>query len=152
MGYERGGLLVGTNYYLGGRQLRTESSDPDIHLGKTSAAGLWCWDCNISLLKSGRIHYDAKFRDTCPQCGQGPHGKHFWDELFSGFDASGHKRHGVMACYSFLFAQSPSRVFGYNPDRLVKDEYGKELTMREFWQVVEKARYTFTNSVGKRFS
>lgn len=93
---------MGTNFYFKRSLLDlpedTDSDDPRIHIGKRSAAGLYCWDCDETLHKEGRerIHYSvpehywpngrvntmdlhAMVRASenvtykcCPKCGQAP--------------------------------------------------------------------------------
>lgn len=41
---------MGTNFYLKGHR---GDDDPKYHIGKRSAAGLYCWDCRITLCKGG---------------------------------------------------------------------------------------------------
>lgn len=45
---------MGTNFYLAGWQKLADSDDdPAVHVGKRSAAGLYCWDCGVTLCKAG---------------------------------------------------------------------------------------------------
>lgn len=50
---------MGTNYYARGYR-RIADMDPQYHIGKRSAAGLYCWDCGKTLCKDGEsgIHFD----------------------------------------------------------------------------------------------
>ena len=54
---------MGTNYYV-------KTDDGEVHIGKRSAAGWYCWDCRQTLCK-GRVHYGDGYFDRCPICGKG---------------------------------------------------------------------------------
>ena len=45
---------MGTNYYLKGHR---GDDNPKYHIGKRSAAGLYCWDCHITLCKGGNLEF-----------------------------------------------------------------------------------------------
>lgn len=69
--------MMGTNFYLIDNQLMTnitcDNMDPIWHIGKRSAAGMYCWDCNITLHKNGvnAIHkssHEYNWYKSCPQC------------------------------------------------------------------------------------
>jgi len=57
---------MGTNFY---------QKSTGIHLGKRSCAGLYCFNCDVSLCKGGtnEVHNsDYDFYNKCPQCGSTP--------------------------------------------------------------------------------
>ena len=88
---------MGTNFYwhvdLGqlptGEAVRIDRDDPNVHIGKRSAAGMYCWDCDVTLCKEGKdgVHkgsdigfshgIDAyleaskrRWHECCPNCGR----------------------------------------------------------------------------------
>ena len=116
---------MGTNYYIRGKDVE------EVHVGKRSAAGLYCWDCNMTLCIEGpgRIHQGCKkwvsnekkcdgthhgscdgghWFDSCPSCGK----NRVEEDLDSssagrelGFNKSPYKRKtGVATCSSFTWA------------------------------------------------
>ncbi|MCF7795992.1 hypothetical protein K9M42_02765 [Patescibacteria group bacterium] len=60
---------MGCNFYI------EKENNETIHIGKRSAAGHYCWDCNITLCKEGEqgIHSsDSKWHERCPFCNKLP--------------------------------------------------------------------------------
>ena len=126
-----------------------DTDDPDVHIGKRSGAGAYCFDCKVTLCKDGesRIHYsDSGFYDECPKC-----------------DAPNTVRSGrpdgnpVSYACSFSWAQDPNRVRRVCGERLnevlIHDSYGKELTGEEFLEILKKdCPIEFTDSIGRPFS
>ena len=134
------------------RQARIDQEDEwldgeDSILGITGCAGAWCYDCDVSLL----VHPDQPHKGggqyvNCPVCGQ--HRRRnkkwadAWPQLFSSWELDGNKRKGIMACYSFAFLKAPERIEQYPGEMLVRDEYGRELTMTELRnKVIAGAKY-----------
>ena len=123
---------MGTNFYLG----------DGTHLGKRSFAGAYCHGCDRSLITHQSGGYDAsanphtgawRLPRVCPGCGIGP------------------KEAGGVS--SFAFALPPEKIGGFAAEDVVKDEYGREMSMRDFRSdVVESCRYLFTDTVGIDFS
>ena len=88
---------MGTNYYLTGYKNDDEKDSAEFHIGKRSAAGLFCFDCGVTLCKGGvrEVHHSSSgprtyielhkqlnsiqqlkeerkrdWHSTCPFCGQ----------------------------------------------------------------------------------
>ena len=133
---------MGTNFYtLDGK-----------HIGKRSAAGLYCWDCMVTLCK-GRVHYGNDFHDICPQCGQGPARENL-DNSAAGRELGFNKfapvlKTGVRSCASFGWAMNPSQIVTLGT---VVDEYKREYSFMEFMGVLNECPLQMTDSIGKEFS
>ena len=130
---------MGTNFY----------SKSGIHLGKRSAAGLFCWDCGATLCKGGKYEIrtgDSTWYDECPFCGKKPV-MEAWEESASGREL-GFKA-GVATCCSFTWAISPKRL---SRMQLIFDEYGREFSKEGFNDVLEECPIKFYTSIGKEFS
>lgn len=56
---------MGTNYYF-------KDGDDIIHIGKRSAAGLFCVECMVALHPIGnhRVHITDEWLNECPVCGR----------------------------------------------------------------------------------
>lgn len=139
---------MGTNFYRKGYR---NNDDPKFHIGKRSAAGLYCWDCGIILCKQGRekIHYgDTDWYKKCPKCGKEPK-----DEGWSG--AAGRelgfnkepfkKKTGVSSCSSFTWARGLGRIMK------IEDEYCKEYSREEFMEMLKECPIQYWDSIGKEF-
>jgi len=107
------------------------------HIGKCSAAGLFCWACMVTLCRGGNseIHYDrCGFYPRCPKCGAAP---------------TGH------AC-SFTWADRPEavreRCESMAGTTLIVDEYNSEYTGHEFLDMLTRCPIEFTDSIGREFS
>jgi hypothetical protein len=155
---------VGTNFYIN-YVTRRDNDDPKYHVGKRSAAGLYCWDCDITLCKGGPegVHYSRHgWHDKCPRCGQERSDE---GSLFSG--AAGRelgfnketpqRKTGVKTCASFSWAMARldvekkvKRVRRYRKHVIV-DEYGQGYTWEEFLQVLEECPLQYTHSIGVWF-
>jgi hypothetical protein len=126
---------MGTNFYVKGHR---GNDDPKFHIGKRSAAGLYCWDCGVSLCKGGaaRVHYENDFFDKCPKCGK----SHEKETLSTscvgrelGFNTEKpEKKTGVKGCSSFTWARPIGHI------KNIVDEYGTEYTLEEFRAVLEE--------------
>ena len=139
---------MGTNFYQSGQ-----------HIGKRSAAGLYCWDCGVTLCKGGGLAIHAggsEWHDRCPVCGasrttegisEGAAGR----EL--GFNKTEPSpKTGVKTCSSFTWAVDPE---GFSPPRRgkpIRDEYGRKYTAKGFDAVLSECPVQFTNLVGEDFS
>jgi len=149
---------MGTNFYVAGWQ-DTEHTDmdPAVHIGKRSAAGLYCWNCRITLCSGGEamVHMggpDGEFFGCCPVCGQGPtpetlDGSSVGREL--GFNREPPTRKaGVRSCSSFSWAMEPGALEGVEA---VEDEYGQHYSRAEFQGVLGECPIQFTDSIGRWF-
>lgn len=141
------------------------------HLGKRSAAGWYCWSCDVPLVEGGRrdlVHTGRGYVERCPLCGKakgasakdggGPAYNAAMVEL--GFAEARTAREGrptgVQSASSFSWAQDPEITGGilrrYPDDPLVEDEYGRVLTGREFLAMLAvSCPIQFTHSVGTAY-
>jgi hypothetical protein len=174
-----GYLKMGTNFYLRGwtydeetrqyTELRRYSSQvpsdegPRTHIGKRSAAGLYCWDCNETLVIGGKdaIHTDAGMYKKCPKCGKAPGEKSPFTEgaaaVELGFAKPRVRRPvGVQSCASFTWAQPEDGVIAFMQQHLnhavVIDEYGRISSGETFLEMLEcNCPVRFHDSVGQLF-
>ena len=150
---------MGTNFYL------TSVADElkEKHLGKRSAAGLYCYDCDISLVTGLRgglnvrsPHYgEGTDYRTCPKCKTKPSGNLYNPELFTPRpdEMAREERYVVRYCHSFSFAQARVRIDTYASEIDVVDEYDRHMTMEELrTEVIAKAVFLFTHHIGQEFS
>jgi hypothetical protein len=169
---------VGTNFYLYpdkpllvkvADKLR-EHKDQGIHIGKRSAAGTFCWDCNITLHKKGNdgIHHgcrtpghiacDCDWHETCPRCGKKRKKESLSESAAGrelGFDKSKPKRKkGVSTCCSFRWAMSKVSLDDYlSRGYKIKNEYGDYFTESGFkHEVLEECPVQYFDMIGQEFS
>ena len=167
---------MGTNFYVRGHR---NDMDPEAHIGKRSAAGAYCWDCGITLCKTGEkgIHFTSgsdKWHEACPKCGKEPV-KESWDESSGGRElgfnkSEPQKKAGVRSCSSFTWAISEAawqeilnnpmrdgecpnchRIYD-DKDKVVENEYGDLFTLEEFAQILEECPVRYNDSRGQHFS
>ena len=125
---------MGTNYYL-----MKYNNKYAKHIGKTSAAGKYCFECNQSLLfcegalkpELGNPHagYYESLK-VCPTCLKEPK----W------------------AAASFSWAMKPDRYALLKDNVKIHDEYGRRLTKRQMTRRILNARWHFYDSIGREFS
>ena len=135
---------MGTNFY----------TTKGVHIGKRSAAGMYCWHCRTTLCEQGEegVHYGAPFAEACPKCGRRATEEsleHSTAGLELGFNRdTGHKV-GVASCSSFYWAMRPARA-----KRLqgVVDEYGRYYTAAEFDWVLMGCPIQYMDGIGTEFS
>jgi len=149
---------MGTNFYLV-KKLKECNNDmnPECHIGKRSAAGLYCWDCGVTLCK-GSVHYDDGWYDKCPKCGKKPK-KETLDNGAAGRELGFNKskpapKTGVKSCSSFRWDMEPDNVLKMKCRAIAKpicDEYGRKYTLKEFKEILEECPIIFTDSIGKDF-
>ena len=139
--------------------------DPRIHIGKRSAAGLYCWDCDVTLCKGGNdaIHHGiSDWHDRCPRCGASKSPNEARVMVSSsavelGFAKPATKRKtGVCGAASFSWAQDPERVGAICEQSadtpIIEDEYGTVLTGKGFLVMLRSnCPIQFTDSIGSRF-
>ena len=140
---------MGTNYYLKGHR---GDDNPKYHIGKRSAAGLYCWNCHITLCKGGEsgVHqHNFGWYERCPVCGKAPEKEGLHDGSVGrelGFNKQPFAaKTGVRSCSSFTWARKLGRV-----QRIV-DEYGREFTRGEFLQMLQECPIQFTDLCGHEF-
>lgn len=143
----------------------TDHDNPAIHIGKRSAAGLFCWDDSLTLCIGGKdmLHREGvRFFEACPLCGRHP-STTARDEVATDVEDGitrehGDRTSGVSNCSSFAWAQPPYLVLSLcdraQPgDTLIEDQYGQEYTGAEFRAMVEtNCPIQFTDSIGRWFS
>lgn len=152
---------MGTNFYLYGHREDHDNS-PDVHIGKRSAAGAYCWDCCRTLCEDGEgaIHSGRSgWRTTCPECGQACQ-----EEAMStssagrelGFNKSVPAiKTGVSSCASFSWAMPIHRFMHYASVKegpVAEDEYGEVYTLQQFLAVLSECPIVLTDRIGTRFS
>lgn len=147
---------MGTNYYVRGWK-SGDHMNPKFHIGKRSAAGLYCWDCGVTLCKGGKksVHSgESKWLKSCPMCGK----KTITEGLFDG--AAGRelgfnktpfgKKTGVSSCSSFSWCMRPGEFLKKNV--IIWNEYGETFTKDEFLKILEECPIQYQNSIGQWFS
>lgn len=145
---------MGTNFYVRGWK-SANAMDPKYHIGKRSAAGLYCWDCGLTLCKGGeaKVHYDSEWYKQCPQCGKKPKNEgiaHSAAGRELGFNSEAPRRKtGVSSCCSFNWVMEPGQFL----DRKVTvwNEYGDNFSMDEFKAILEECPIQY-KSIGEWFS
>jgi len=138
---------MGTNYYtVNGK-----------HIGKRSAAGMYCWGCKKTLCREGekRVHDDSKWFDCCPLCGKKPEIETL-EQSSAGRELGFNKskpttKTGVKSCSSFTWAIDPKK-FMKSKIKWVKDEYRRKITKQDFIKILDECPVQFTNSIGQDFS
>jgi len=125
---------MSTNFYLDKQRKK--------HIGKRSAAGLYCWDCNISLCKKGAdyVHHWTKKEDwykSCPKCGKS-------------YEIGNKLGKGVSPCTSFTWAIKREDIS--KRKRFIYDSNGKKWTIKEFNKMVNECPIQFTHYIGQNFS
>lgn len=142
---------MGTNFYL--------KDSENTHIGKRSAAGYYCWDCNVTLCKDGEegVHQGSDWHKACPVCGA-----KFQAESLDcsaagrelGFNTSQPKAGtGVSTVCSFTWAMKPDHLVRRMEKGVqVVDEYGREYSPSEFGDVMEACPLQYYHSIGQDFS
>ncbi len=148
---------MGTNFYLGKYVYETKYEN---HIGKRSAAGLYCWDCDETLIIGGKdmIHKgNTGVYDNCPKCGQ-KKTKETIEESSGGLELGFGDRYnfkrkkGVQTCSSFTWAMGPDNLRD-SRKRIIYDEYGNKYTKKEFFKMVKNTcPVQFYHSIGRNFS
>lgn len=165
---------MGTNFYVRGFR---HTDDPEYHIGKRSAAGLYCWDCKITLCKYGDsgIHMGkSDWYETCPKC-KAARTPESLDNSTTGRELGFNKnvpaaKTGVQSCCSFSWGMTtvnfktllestcashacPScdRVYD-DPEKIIEDEYGRTYTKDEFVNnVLAECPVQYWEHVGQYF-
>lgn len=183
---------MGTNFYWNeneegqlpaGLGIASDYSEesPRIHIGKRSAAGLYCWDCGEPLCEE--VSYGGEFYqrsrwseeavhgrnhtplDACPAC-SGTYQPPAKGDLSTPGNPAGielgfaqpltQRPQGVLGASSFSWAQEPARVLHVCrrwPDApLVRDGYDDQYTGAEFLDLILLIPMWWTTSIGTAFS
>lgn len=143
---------MGTNFYWTDRNRR------EIHIGKRSAAGDYCWDCCVTLCKDGNegVHLNrSEWWSRCPNCGAKPT-RESLDQSTAGRElgfneSSPKKKTGVCSCSSFNWATDPTSFLLGMP-KSITDEYGRKYSAKEFKQVLEECPIRYYQHIGVDFS
>ena len=132
---------MGTNFYV-----KTDAGE--IHIGKRSAAGWYCWDCGTTLCRDGSagVHTgNSSWHDVCPSCSKSKNVEDLKNSTAGrelGFNKSlPRRKKGVSSCCSFTWAFAPLRfkkLFQKMPGKFIKDEYGRDFSYKEFEQVLKE--------------
>lgn len=136
---------MGTNYYIIGQD---NSSHPDKHVGKRSAAGTYCWDCGTTLCLQGirGVHTQSEWHDKCPSCGKQLDEKNNstntgMREL--GFHKNLSRKEGVGTCASFTWTKMSHLKklkklarSQHAKHQAVESEYGETFTAKQFLELV----------------
>lgn len=156
---------MGTNFYF-------NTHDESTHIGKRSAAGLYCWDCDDTLHKYGKnsihkgpdtnpsadiekylLESKKQWYEECPHCGQKPQEEeleHSAPGRELGFNKSEPgRKEGVKSCSSFSWAKDPYIVL--TKKWVVFDEYGRKYTMKKFKEILSECPIQFYDSIGNIF-
>ena len=141
---------MGTNFY----------TLTGTHIGKRSAAGMYCFDCGVSLCIAGwkRVHHSSGPQDwysRCPKCGKEPE-KEDLDISSAGLELGFNKnpcqeKTGVKSCSSFTWAMEPSK-FKKHLLPVIKYEYDRKYTKQLFLEMLNSYPIQFTDMIGKDFS
>lgn len=169
VGALHGEVLMGTNFFFGEARLYDDDDHYlERHIGKRSAAGLYCWDCQRTLCPGGNAFVHRGGRGTpewptvCSQCGAkhaptGPWTKGNPAAVELGLAKSNDRKpSGIAGAASFSWAIAPTdireRIYA-DPEISVVDEYGRKMTGHEFLEMVDiNCPIQFTDFVGRVFS
>jgi hypothetical protein len=163
---------MGTNFYYAEdlekyNERMDAKSDPlqenydeyEGHIGKRSAAGPYCWNCNITLCKQGEeeIHSGkGEFYNTCPICGSAKQKENMSNSAAGrelGFANGAPKiKTGNASCSSFTWAMKPSHFDRLNPGTIFYDEYRRKYFREEMLDMLSECPVQFYNMIGKEFS
>lgn len=158
---------MGTNFYH-----REPYADASIHIGKRSAAGMYCYDCNQTLRIGGNalVHHstcqrplwpptggiDPDWSECCLKCGKLPQKEVSNTMLVElGFSkAAQKKKTGVQSAASFSWAVEPSYVDNLPQGcQTIYSEYDEPYTPKQFLEMLElNCPIRFTHSIGLEFS
>lgn len=154
-------LPTGEPYEL---RIEVDDMDPKIHLGKRSASGPYCFDCQITLCRDGEkgIHLGkSKWHERCPKCGAKKKEESL-NESSGGVELGFAKpvstmKKGVQSCSSFSWAQDRDIVIRVcnekGDERIIVDEYGTEYTGSEFTEMLYfNCPVQYLESIGEQFS
>ena len=167
---------MGTNYYIKGYDAPIDEQEqndnrwsPEWHIGKRSAAGLFCFDCGLSLCLGGAkgVHQGKyEWHNECPNCGM-TYKKEGLENSSAGLELGFNKDYkalktGVSTASSFSFAMKWEDIDRnleqkFDNDMTVKciiDEYGREFSYTEFKDLILAipTDLQFYYSLGQKFS
>ena len=146
---------MGTNFYLDDPTKRLRRG---VHVGKRSAAGLYCWDCRITLCRQGAadVHCDSDWYGECPCCGKGQVEEPLEESSVGrelGFNKSKPKKKtGVRSCSSFSWAIHPTEIFLKEPGPNIVSEYGEIFDPDKFREILLECSIQYYDMIGREFS
>lgn len=121
-----------------------------MHIGKRSVAGLFCWDCGVTLCNLGPegVHSSSGEKGwykKCPKCGAEPVSEGLKSGPVAvelGFAKPRPERpKGVRGCSSFIWQQEPEKVKAackaFADKLVIEDEYRQQYTGQEFLDMLE---------------
>ena len=139
---------MSTKFYRHTSKGRFSVENPGIPIGTRRSAGLYCWDCDLTLCKGGNeaIHKndnDSSWHKKCPKCGKKPIHEDLTNSTMGrelGFNKNKPQRKtGVSSCCSFRWEVSPETIINNKNKKLyIFDEYGDKYTIDEFKQVLDE--------------
>lgn len=139
---------MGTNFYIKGHQ---GNDDPRYHIGKRSAAGMYCWDCHTTLCMGGesKVHFDYGWHKKCPVCGKSEDEESLSESSAGrelGFNKGEPvKKSGVKSCCSFSWARELKGI------KHIVDEYSTEYSLDEFKAILAECPIQYRHSIGIEF-
>jgi hypothetical protein len=155
---------MGTNFFLvdGYTDAGFEYDNPKTHIGKRSAAGIWCWDCGVTLYMGGVSELngsrDAGWYDKCPECGKYKEVPEPLEISSAGRELGFNKnkpikKTGVKSCSSFNWAMCPSILEKLSTKgKPIIDEYGNRYSLKDFYAVLSECPVRRYESIGNWFS
>ena len=132
---------MGTNFYWLGHD---HEYDIQQHIGKRSAAGLYCFDCGTTLNTRGTdlIHHGrGTWLKECPSCGAAESVRESLSYSAAGVELGlatreGDTPKGVRTACSFTWTllkhKRTIEALRGNPEPVIEDEYGRAYTAAEF--------------------
>jgi len=126
-----------------------------VHIGKRSAAGKYCFNCDITLCKDGveKIHYcESKWYEKCPLCGMSPEKESLKESSVGrelGFNKIPQITIGVRSCSSFTWSKNPEIL---KNKRKIKNEYGDIYDIKVFKKMLQSYPIHYYHSIGVEFS
>lgn len=134
------------------------SDDPEWHIGKRYAAGLYCWDCNIKMPNSGVKGPLGPIQvKTCPKCGK-EYKNEGWNSAEGrelGFNKLG-KKTGVATASGFNWAmtfENFCKKIGEDVSaKIIINEYREKFNIDEFINILNECPIQKFDSIGSWFS
>jgi hypothetical protein len=119
---------MGTNFYWFDDNECIMNDDIKIHIGKRSAAGLYCHDCGTTLCSGGigKVHYGAEWYNSCPSCHKTK------DKI------------GTTCSFTWTMMSHYQKIKKLMEDKSDKkciiDEYSVKYTAKEFYDIVKECK------------
>ena len=142
---------MGTNFY---------TVKSNLHIGKRSAAGLYCWDCKKTLCEGGeeKIHTGlTPFLTCCPVCGKNRPDPAAFIALLTKKPNNTRNRFkvGITPCASFTYAMDKDlldkKVKKEARKKVVVDDCGQKYTYKQFMALLKECPIIFEDKIGLEF-